>query len=135
MPTARLAYPLWWLADRSLALVFYLLTQLPEGWLPLGKTAMTASVVVWLLLIAFRLGWWRRTPLALLVACCLPLLWQITRKEPEWRLDMLDIGHGGSGGFAQRTRSTLRYRQPLARRQRRPTNGTATAGLAWTDCR
>ncbi|MGQ3903351.1 ComEC family protein [Mixta calida] len=94
MPTAWLAYPLWWLADRSLALVFYLLAQLPEGWLPLGKTAMTASVVVWLLLIAFRLGWWRRTPLALLVACCLPLLWQITRKEPEWRLDMLDIGHG-----------------------------------------
>ena len=82
MPTAWLAYPLWWLADRSLALVFYLLAQLPEGWLPLGKTAMTASVVVWLLLIAFRLGWWRRTPLALLAACGLPLLWQIPLKVP-----------------------------------------------------
>lgn len=94
MPTTWLAFPLWWLADRSLALLFYLLALLPQGWLPLGKAAVTSSLIVWLLFIAYRLGWWRRTPLALLVACCLPSLWQLSRNEPAWRLDMLDIGHG-----------------------------------------
>lgn len=94
MPAAGLAVPFWWVADRSLALTFYLLTLLPEGWLWLDKDALIASAIVWLLLVAFRLGWWWRAPAALAVACCLPSLWHITRVEPEWRLDMLDIGHG-----------------------------------------
>lgn len=94
MPASWLAFPLWWMADRSLALTFYLLTLLPEGWLWLGKKALIASFIIWLLFIAFRLGWWRRAPAALIATCCLPALWHITRVEPEWRLDMLDIGHG-----------------------------------------
>ncbi|GLR09845.1 ComEC family protein [Mixta theicola] len=94
MPAGWLALPLWWVADRSLALTFHLLTFLPEGWLWLGKEALIASLIVWLLFVAFRLGWWQRAPAALIAACCLPGLWHITRVEPEWRLDMLDIGHG-----------------------------------------
>ncbi|QHM70478.1 ComEC family protein [Mixta intestinalis] len=94
MPTAWLALPLWWLADRSLALVFYLLAFLPEGWMALGRNALIISLLFWLLLSAFRLGWWRRAPIALFAACALPLLWYSSRIRPEWRLDMLDIGHG-----------------------------------------
>lgn len=94
MPAESLAFPLWWLADRSLALVFKLLNFLPEGWLWLGKKAFIAGLLVWLLFIAFRLGWWRRAPTALFAACCVPCLWHITRDQPEWRFDMLDIGHG-----------------------------------------
>ena len=89
-----LALPLWLLADRSLALVFHLLSFLPAGWLWLGKEALSASLILWLLLIAFRLGWWRRAPIALITVCCLPGLWHAARVEPRWRLDMLDIGHG-----------------------------------------
>lgn len=94
MPVGWLASPLWWVADRSLALTFHLLSLLPQGWLWLGKEALIVSLIVWLLLIAFRLGWWQRAPTALFAACCLPALWHMTRVEPEWRLDMLDIGHG-----------------------------------------
>lgn len=94
MPDGWLALPLWWLADRSLALTFYLLAFLPEGWLWLGKEALIVSLLVWLVLVAFRLGWWQRSPTALVAACCVPWLWHITRVEPVWRLDMLDIGHG-----------------------------------------
>ncbi|MFD1803010.1 ComEC family protein [Mixta tenebrionis] len=94
MPADWLALPFWWLADRSLALLFYLLAFLPQGWMALGKNALVVGVLVWLLPIAFRLGWWQRAPIALITACSLPLLWHGSRARPEWRLDMLDIGHG-----------------------------------------
>lgn len=94
MPVNGLALPFWWIADRSLALTFSLLALLPEGWLWLGKASLVASLIIWLLFIAFRLDGWRRVPTALIAACCLPVLWHLTREEPEWRLDMLDIGHG-----------------------------------------
>ncbi|MDU4094784.1 MAG: DNA internalization-related competence protein ComEC/Rec2, partial [Pantoea sp.] len=62
MPVNGLALPFWWIADRSLALLFSLLALLPQGWLGLGEAALVASLIVWLLLIAFRLDGWRRMP-------------------------------------------------------------------------
>lgn len=57
---------IWWLADRSLALVFFPLQQLPNGWFHLENTLAAVSLVCWLLLLALRFGWWRSSPASIL---------------------------------------------------------------------
>lgn len=98
---------IWWLADRSLALVFFPLQQLPNGWLPLESTFAAGSLACWLLLLAFRFGWWRSSPFTL-VACTLLLLsWRNFSAKPEWRLDMLDVGHGLAVVISQHGKAVL----------------------------
>lgn len=93
-PFPLLSYPVWWLADRTLELVFVPLTWLPSGWLSLNKQALLVSALVLLGIIACRFHWWRSSPVALL-SCCLSLIcWRLNTPEPDWRMDMLDIGHG-----------------------------------------
>ncbi|MBK0001854.1 ComEC family protein [Erwinia sp. S38] len=85
---------IWWLADRSLALVFFPLQQLPNGWFPLESTFAAGSLACWLLLLAFRFGWWRSSPFTLVAYMLLLLSWRNFSAKPEWRVDMLDVGHG-----------------------------------------
>ena len=93
-PFPLLSYPVWWLADRTLELVFVPLGWLPSGWLPLNKQALLISALIWLSLIACRFHWWRTSPVTLL-GCCLSLgCWRLNTPRPDWRIDMLDIGHG-----------------------------------------
>ncbi|WFN55928.1 ComEC family protein [Dickeya lacustris] len=87
------AQGVWWLADRSLALVFAPLVTLPPGWLPLGQTLVSASVAGWAAVIIWRFGWWRTYPLSVL-ALILVMLLRPKPHAPSWRVDMLDIGHG-----------------------------------------
>ncbi len=51
------------------------------------------SLMVWLALLAWRFALWRRAA-ALLSFVVAMLLWRFQINEPEWRADMLDVGHG-----------------------------------------
>ena len=85
----------WLMADRNLALLFWLLRRLPEGWINLDFRWQWISWLPWLLLLAWRLCLWRIWP-ALMMACCVLLLWPFMRRPPEnsWSLSMLDVGQG-----------------------------------------
>nr|MCA6986112.1 ComEC family protein [Dickeya zeae] len=88
-----MAQGLWWLADRSLALVFLPLQAMPPGWLPLGEHLVPYSIAGWLAVIVWRFGWWRTYPFSLLAL----VLFMVLRPKPPaplWRIDMLDVGHG-----------------------------------------
>ncbi|WP_413734474.1 ComEC family protein [Sodalis sp. RH21] len=90
-PVSRM---LWYLADRSLTLVFKPLPPLRQGWFELTDTGIAWSIVGWLAVIAWRFGWWR-TYRWNMVAIGVMLLSQREKNDgPRWRLDMLDVGHG-----------------------------------------
>ncbi|AXF76216.1 ComEC family protein [Erwinia tracheiphila] len=84
----------WWLADKTLLLVFTPLATLPAGWLQVSYQALWFSAFVWMLVVAGRLGWLRSSPASLLALCIAFYYWHLSVRLPEWRVDMLDIGHG-----------------------------------------
>lgn len=86
---------LWYLADRSLALLFWGLRSLPEGWINIDARWQWLAFVPGLLLIAYRLNAWRTIP----VVCVTVLLllsapfWRTLRTD-VWQVHMLDVGQG-----------------------------------------
>ncbi|WP_380181427.1 ComEC family protein [Kalamiella sp. sgz302252] len=91
---APLSQLLWWCADRSLALVFFPLIRLPDGWVSLSQQALWLSPLCLLLVAVWRFHWWRSSPLTLLSLLAALLCWRLNVRQPDWRVDMLDIGHG-----------------------------------------
>lgn len=89
----QVSFILWWLADRSLALVFMPLPALQRGWIDLAETGLLFSATGWLAVIIWRFGWWRTYRLNMVVLCALLFLPRDSLR-PRWRLDMLDVGHG-----------------------------------------
>ncbi|MCX8957388.1 ComEC family protein [Erwinia psidii] len=85
---------LWWLADKTLMLIFTPLALLPAGWLPVSDSALWFSAFTLMLIFTWRLGWLSRSPITLLSLCIACVCWRIAVRLPEWRVDMLDIGHG-----------------------------------------
>lgn len=86
---------LWFLADRSLALLFWALKSLPEGWVSIAERWQWLSFSPWLLLVIWRFNAWRTLPalcLAGAIVMCWPL-WQKPRPG-EWHVYMLDVGQG-----------------------------------------
>lgn len=85
----------WYLADRLLALLFYLLALLPDGWLSLDVRWLWVTLLPWLFVIAWRLRLWQAFPavcLTLVVVLTFPL-WRKNRDD-SWSAHMLDVGHG-----------------------------------------
>lgn len=85
----------WYLADRLLALLFYLLGLLPDGWLDLDGRWQGATLLPWLAVIVWRLRLWQAFPavcLVLVVVLTFPL-WRKNRDD-SWSVHMLDVGHG-----------------------------------------
>ncbi|MHD0525041.1 DNA internalization-related competence protein ComEC/Rec2 [Klebsiella pneumoniae] len=86
---------LWLAADRVLALLFWGLRRLPDGWLMLDTRWLWISILPWLLVMGWRFQSWRHSP-----ALCLSVLFLLTRpfsRQPpadEWRVTMLDVGQG-----------------------------------------
>ena len=86
---------LWLAADRVLALLFWGLRRLPDGWLTLDTRWLWISILPWLLVMGWRFQSWRHSP-----ALCLSVLFLLTRpfsRQPpadEWRVTMLDVGQG-----------------------------------------
>ena len=84
----------WYVAQTSLSGLFYGLAQFNLGWLTVPADFYLLSVSGWLLVIVIRTECWRRFNLTvgiilLMLAC--PLLQPLNY---QWRLDMLDVGHG-----------------------------------------
>lgn len=50
---------LWFLADRSLALLFWGLKSLPEGWINIAERWQWLTFSPWFLLVVWRLNAWR----------------------------------------------------------------------------
>lgn len=86
---------LWYLADRSLALLFWGLVSLPEGWINIDKRWQWFSLFPWLMLMAWRLNAWRSQPVVCLCALLLLSvpLWRMPRAV-VWQVHMLDVGQG-----------------------------------------
>ena len=86
---------LWLAADRVLAVLFWGLRRLPDGWLTLDARWLWISSLPWLLVMGWRFQSWRHSP-----ALCLSVLFLLTRpfsRQPpadEWRVTMLDVGQG-----------------------------------------
>ncbi|MEH2920220.1 ComEC family protein [Samsonia erythrinae] len=85
---------LWWLADISLQWVFALLTPLQKGWIDLGDSWLFTSVAGWGAVVIWRFSWWRSHPLSVGVFVLVLLAFRMKSHEPDWRVDMLDVGHG-----------------------------------------
>ncbi|MDV7021699.1 ComEC family protein [Atlantibacter subterranea] len=88
-------YFLEYLADRSLAGVFYGLQALPPGWLDIDERFLGLALSPWLLIVLWRLRFQWYTPLLpgiVLLLLSGPLFRQ--RQDNSWAVHMLDIGHG-----------------------------------------
>lgn len=85
---------LWWAADRSLELVFIPLRALPAGWVHVSQSALWLSLLAWLMVVVWRFCWWRSSPITVLSLCLVVALWRMNVRTPDWRVDMLDVGHG-----------------------------------------
>ncbi len=86
--------PIWWLVDRSLAVVITCLQWLPAGWLTLSQSAAIASLGYWLALVVWRFHWWRSSPFTVAGLLVTLFYWRQAQPQSEWRMDMLDVGHG-----------------------------------------
>lgn len=85
---------LWTFADISIGWVITGLQRAENYWLALGEASQVFSFGGWIAVIVWRMGWLRTHILSLVTLCSLLLLWRQTLNKENWRLDMLDVGHG-----------------------------------------
>lgn len=85
---------LWSLADTSLKGVIYGLEHAERFWLPLGEGAMAFCLAGWFGVIVWRMGWYRTHLASLLALCGALFFWRPSGGKENWRVDMLDVGHG-----------------------------------------
>ncbi|EGT5712431.1 ComEC family protein [Cronobacter dublinensis subsp. dublinensis] len=99
---------IWLLADRTLAALFWLLRQLPPGWLGLDQRYQWLTLAPWAAVIVWRTRWWRASPATCAIALGL-LSWPFWQKPANdtWRLHMLDIGHGLAVVIERHGKATL----------------------------
>ncbi|MCL2895486.1 ComEC family protein [Brenneria tiliae] len=94
MYLTALNYWLWWLADLSLRAVFLPLTAMEAGWVNLDATLLIGSLAGWLSVVIWRFAWWRYYPVGVATLIVLLAASRLKTDEPNWRVDMLDVGHG-----------------------------------------
>ncbi|MCG8709040.1 ComEC family protein [Brenneria sp. 4F2] len=94
MYIAELDYGVWWLADLSLKSVFTPLKYMQNGWLDLQSSLLLGSVAGWLSVVIWRFSWWRSYPVSIFSLISLILVFRMPNDPPNWRVDMLDVGHG-----------------------------------------
>lgn len=84
----------WWVSDQSLLFVLFLLGRLQHGWVTMTYHVIALSFLGWLATIYYRLALWqatRFTSWVLIIVLIFPV-WN--RVSEQWRIDMLDVGHG-----------------------------------------
>lgn len=94
LPFPSVNHGVWWLADRSLQWVFSPLTWMQHGWIALDGGYALLSIVGWLGVAIWRFSWWKEAPCSVLALAVFLMSQRVARSEPEWRVDMLDVGHG-----------------------------------------
>lgn len=94
MPFTYLSHGLWWLGEQSLNAVFVPLSHLQFGWIDLDASLLIGSVAGWGIVAIWRFAWWKTHPATLGALIVLLVLSRVKNDEPNWRVDMLDVGHG-----------------------------------------
>ncbi|EKN3965849.1 TPA: ComEC family protein [Yersinia enterocolitica] len=84
----------WWLADLSLTAVLLPLNPMRTGWFYTGSASAAIGFGGWLAMLIWRFAWWRNYYIGVMVLCVNLVLFTQRRDEYQWRVDMLDIGHG-----------------------------------------
>jgi len=86
---------IWFLADKSLDVLFRLLKALPDGWIDIDERWLAAASLPWLAIMVLRLRAWRSAPAVCIAGSVLLTfpLWR-THKTEGWTVHMLDIGQG-----------------------------------------
>ncbi|WP_145555080.1 ComEC family protein [Yersinia canariae] len=84
----------WSIADLSLAAVMLPLSLMSLGWLHTGVASVSIAFGGWLAMLIWRFEWWRNYSIGVMVLCVNLVLLTQRRDEYQWRVDMLDIGHG-----------------------------------------
>ncbi|MBW5813586.1 ComEC family protein [Yersinia kristensenii] len=84
----------WSLADISLTAVLFPLSLMRMGWFHTGTASVAIGFSGWLAMFIWRFGWWRNYSIGVMVLCVNLVLLTQRRDEYQWRVDMLDIGHG-----------------------------------------
>ncbi|MHC8470411.1 DNA internalization-related competence protein ComEC/Rec2 [Plesiomonas shigelloides] len=83
----------WLLADISIRVLWPVVTPLAEQWQWLPALSVPLSLALLVGVMLWRLGLHRSAPVASVLLVILLLL-PLARREPLWRVDMLDIGQG-----------------------------------------
>lgn len=84
----------WMIADFSLDILFSLLTIFNQHYFFVSNEFYQLSALGWIAIIAYRTGIWRHyflSILALTIALSSPIM---MKPKNQWRIDMLDVGHG-----------------------------------------
>ncbi|MDI3359678.1 ComEC family protein [Lelliottia sp. V89_10] len=86
---------IWFLADKSLDLLFRLLKALPDGWIDIDERWLAAASLPWLAIMVWRVRAWKSAPAVCIAGSVLLTfpLWR-THKTEGWTVHMLDIGQG-----------------------------------------
>lgn len=105
---AALSDVIWRLADRLVALLFWFLDTLPDGWLAVDFRWQYLALLPWLAIVFYRLNGWRNWP-ALGISCCVVLAYPLWKKPSpgNWSLTMLDVGQGLSMVIARNGKALL----------------------------
>lgn len=98
----------WFLADKTLEGLFVFLAHLPKGWAGLDSRWQWAALFPWLGIAAWRLGWWRASPVLLIISGVLASnpFWRHPPRE-GWSVTMLDVGQGLSMVIARNGKALL----------------------------
>lgn len=98
----------WWLADRLLAGLVWLLRQLPPGWLDVDERWQWLTLAPWGLIVCWRLHLWQRVP-AVIASVAVLLSLPAWRSVPadRWSVTMLDVGQGLALVIARHGRAIL----------------------------
>lgn len=86
---------IWFLADKSLDVLFRLLKALPDEWIDIDERWLVVTCLPWLAIMVWRLRAWRSAP-AMCIAGSVLLTFPLWRshKTEGWTVHMLDIGQG-----------------------------------------
>ncbi|WP_291971887.1 hypothetical protein [Candidatus Symbiopectobacterium sp.] len=74
--------------------VFMVLKPLQHGWITIDEHYLAWSMLGWCGVIIWRFGWWRVYPASVAALVLYLVLQRAADQQPEWRVDMLDVGHG-----------------------------------------
>lgn len=95
LPLTALESTIWFAAEKSLAVLFWLLMRLPDGWQNVDQRWQSLTLLPWLIIVGWRFRAWSSVPAVCLAGSVILTfpLWR-TAKSDSWTLHMLDVGQG-----------------------------------------
>lgn len=82
------------IAEQSLYYLFIILKQIKSYWITFEHSYYLLSISGWLILIIWRLSLWRYYYITILLMLLILITPTLKRNQPNWQIDMLDVGHG-----------------------------------------